>query len=169
MASPPRPSPDYSPLPQEDLPPSGEAGGTYGWPTGVMSASIVTTLRSEGITKTSHLFALVNSISEERFRIFMEGQEDQHGASRNLYRAVQGWLARPETRREHLLRVPGPRTREEEIAHPCRWTGADYNLMIGLLTTVRVPPTPVAEAYLTDFKRGYLVWRAIRGRALTRP
>jgi hypothetical protein len=169
------------PLPKEDLPPfeypEGKRGGDYGWPHGIMTKPMVQILRSEGITKTSQLFVLARSVSLERFRKFVEGQEDKAGTMgnpRGLHVVVHLWLARGPTRVEFESRIPA-RTPADAIDHSCLWTGADYTFMIGLLRTVRDWPvnehtedraTEHAQKYIDRFNSIYPVWRAMHSRAL---
>ncbi len=162
-------------LPLEDLPPIGSTGKDYGWPPGYMTIPMVKILRSEGITKTSQLFVLVHSVSDQRFRKFVEGREDDKegkmGNPRGLHAVVHMWLARGVTRVEFESRIPAP-TPAAVVGpppHPCLWTGADYNVMIGLLTTVKDWPVPErnredratehAQRYINRFNSVYPAWR----------
>jgi hypothetical protein len=160
-------------LPKEDLPPIGSTGEDYGWPRGIMTAQMVKILRSEGITKTSQLCVLVQSVSRERFRKFVEGQEDKEGNMgnpRGLYEVVDMWVTpRGPPRVEFKSRIPPP-TPAEVRDHSCLWTGADYTFMIGLLRTVRDWPvnehtedraTELAQRYIDLFNSIYPAWRAM--------
>ena len=166
-----------NPLPKEDLPPEGKTGASFGWPPGIMNQAMAATLRSEGITKTSQLFVLVHSISQESFGVFVEGAEGKDGElgnPRGLHDVVRMWLARPDMKAKFRERIVASH------GHSCKWTGADYTFMIGLLTTVpNRPPLSDGEArenaerYLQEFQTiGYPVWRAThtdncaRGRSL---
>ena len=153
-------------LPREELPPLGRDGAAYGWPAGIMTVPIVEALRSEGFTKTSQVCVLVHSISRERFRVFLEGQEDRNssmGNTRGLYEQVHEWVTGPPPNPERIefrSRIPAEDV-ADAIDHTCQWTGADYTFMIGLLTTVRTPITDQAQSYIDNFRSVYPVWRAM--------
>jgi hypothetical protein len=58
-------------LPVEELPSalkSGEGGGSYGWPSGMMGKDALHRLHAKGITKTSRLIQMALSMDHEKFR-----------------------------------------------------------------------------------------------------
>jgi hypothetical protein len=169
-------NPHTSPLPQEDLPPLGEAGTEYGWPPGMMSARTVATLRGEGITKTSQVFGLARCMTREQWRNFLEGAE--HGAEdpQPRYDLLLMWLRRPEILADLRARMPAV-IQPGQPPNGCVWRGADCSVTTHLLRPFMRSQEVLDGGMVQSDRVGrtlaaiqdrYRVWRAEKGRALER-
>jgi hypothetical protein len=151
------------PLPEEDLPAVGAAGGPSGWPEFMLSRHTVTKMRDEGITRTSQILQLADCMTEDQFRGFIEGLETPRDEFHQLFHGVLvTWLGRVDTGRVFHRRVPG--------GDRCEWNGqnchTNNSLLRPHLRSAQLcwdgqPQGPkIARAIQANNDR-YVVWRGL--------